>query len=641
MWQPAKDLLNHSRMVAFMRSVNQRHGMHLHDFDGLYQWSVEQPAQFWEAIVAFLDIPLSQDPECVLDDSRGMFDAKWFTGAKLNIVNSLLAHKHHNPALISCNENGEIQRLSGLELYQQVARFSHALRQHGITSGDRVAAILPNISEAIIAMLACASIGAIWSCCSPEFGRQAILDRFRQITPRVLIFSDGYQYRGKRYNRLSLMHQLIQSIDSVELSIRVPYLGVEDSMQTPEFASFLETTDTQLDCDELDFNHPLYILYSSGTTGIPKCIVHGAGGTLIQHLKELMLHVNLGTNDTLFYYTSTGWMMWNWMVSGLASGATLVLYDGSPLYPEYDSLLKLVCELDVSVFGCSARYISLLNKHQVKLPALQQSRLRTILSTGSPLLPESYDYVYQTLHPKVQLCSISGGTDIVSCFALGNPMQPVHRGELQGPGLGMAIQVFDEDGHSVTQQKGELVCDRAFPSMPVGFWNDSDRRAYHAAYFERFPDVWTHGDYAEITDNHGVIIYGRSDATLNPGGIRIGTAEIYRQLENFSDIEESLVVAQTTDDDQRILLFIQLASGVKFTDTLCKSIRQQIRQNASIHHVPDVIYAVTDLPRTYSGKLAELAVTHQLHGRQVSNIAALVNPDCLAQFSQLEALEHG
>jgi acetoacetyl-CoA synthetase len=577
----------------------------------------------------------------------------WFPGARLNFAENLLRESENDIAIIFRDERGARRELNHTELAGEVARVAGALRAAGIQPGDRVAGFLPNIPEAVIAMLAAASCGAIWSSCSPDFGAAGVLDRFGQIAPRVLFVADGYRYGGKEIDSLGRVREIVEAIPSIERVVAVPLLraslaaddlaGIRAAESWECFAE--RGANVPMRFEQLPFDHPLCVLYSSGTTGLPKCLVHGAGGTLIQHLKEHQLHTAVVHGDRVFYFTTCGWMMWNWLVSALASGATIVLYDGSPMPPHApDVLWTMAAEERVTIFGTSAKFLALSEKHGVKPAHSHDLRaLRTILSTGSPLAAHSYDYVARDVKPGVQLSSISGGTDIISCFALGNPMLPVHRGELQCRGLGMAVDVFDPDAKPLRGAAGELVCTRPFPSMPVAFWNDPDGAKYRAAYFEFFPGVWRHGDWAEITANDGVVIYGRSDATLNPGGVRIGTSEIYRQVEQIDEILESVVVGQQVHspqgDDERVVLFVRLRDGFTLDEALRDRIRHALRINASPHHVPRVIVQVADIPRTISGKITEMAVRDVIHGRAVKNTDALANPAALELFKNLPELD--
>src|SRR5690554_1054854 len=564
-----------------------------------------------------------------------MTEARWFSDATLNYAAHLLQGPAEQPALISISESGERRQLSFAELNAHVAGLQRSLRAAGVVAGDRVAAILPNGWQAVVGLLATSSLGAVWSSCSPDFGSRGVVDRFGQIEPKILIACGSYQYAGKRIDLGQRLAEVLPQLPSLEQLVVVgapAQRPASSAVTVTDWDSFYQPGGVPTFLP-LPFDHPLYILYSSGTTGVPKCIVHRSGGVLLQHLKELGLHTDLNTGDRLFYYTTCGWMMWNWLVSGLAVGATLVLYDGAPFHPHPERLIDLIDSEGINAFGISARYLAALEKEQVR-PTLshQLDSLRCILSTGSPLSPEGFDYVYRDIKPDVQLSSISGGTDIVSCFALGSPTLPVWRGELQGAGLGMAVEVWNEDGHRVSGEKGELVCTRAFPSMPLGFWNDADDSRYRAAYFERFPGIWAHGDYAEQTEHGGLIIHGRSDAVLNPGGVRIGTAEIYRQVERMEEVVESVAVGQQWQGDVRVVLFVLLRDGVELDEQLQQRIRSEIRQHASPRHVPARILAVKDIPRTRSGKIVELAVRNVVHGQPVSNTEALANPEALAYF---------
>ncbi len=590
-WQPAPDVVNNSQMQQFMHFVSMRYQLSLSNYAALYQWSINDSELFWAAIWDFCQVIASEPWHSILTNADQMPGATWFSGAKLNFAENLLRHRGQNRALVFHNESGVQRELSYDALYLEVAKLAAALRAMGVTVNDRVAGFLPNMPETIIAMLATTSIGAIWSSCSPDFGEHGVLDRFGQIQPKVLFTTDGYFYNGKSFSSLGKAAALERDIPVIEQIIVIPFVTAQPDVSTLKkavlYADFIQPLATTIEFTPLPFNHPIYILYSSGTTGKPKCIVHGAGGVLLQHLKELVLHTDLRPTDTLFYFTTCGWMMWNWQMSALATGATLVLYDGSAFYPGSTQLFNLLEHEKITVFGTSAKFISSVEKFNLDpIKTHDLSALRTILSTGSPLLPMNFTYVYEHIKHDVCLSSISGGTDIVSCFALGNPMLPVYLGELQCRGLGLRVEVYDEAGHSVRNQKGELVCTAPFPVMPIYFWNDPSGEKYQAAYFNKFPGVWAHGDFAEITQHDGVIIYGRSDAVLNPGGIRIGTAEIYRQVETLPEIVESLVIGQEWQGDTRIVLFVKLRPDSTLDNALIQKIKQLIRQNASPHHVP-------------------------------------------------------
>ncbi|WP_133126829.1 acetoacetate--CoA ligase [Legionella nagasakiensis] len=640
-WQPKHP--EASRMWQFMRFVEHIHQQKFVDYQQLHTWSVQQPALFWQALCEFFAIHFDKPTTEVLNHYSHMMEARWFTGATLNYAQRLLSQPGERIALICINEQGTREVLTYRELRHQVASCAAGLKKLGIGKGDRIAGFMPNVAYTIIIFLAAASIGAIWSSCSPDFGVPAAVDRLGQIAPKILFLCDGHQYHGKTHDNLAKANELTTLIPSLQHLVVCPLMNntihANATDKTILWNDFIQPTN-ELPFVSLPFAHPLYILFSSGTTGKPKCIVHSAGGALLQHIKELGLHTDLKPEDNLFFYTTCGWMMWNWMVSVLALGATLTLYEGSPTFPAADRLFKLIDEENISVFGTSAKFLSAVEKEGVQPKnnyALK--RLRCILSTGSPLLPKNYDFVYEQIKPDLQLSSISGGTDIVSCFALGNPILPVYRGELQCFGLGMSVDVFNEQGQSIREARGELVCTKPFPSMPIGFWQDPDNQLYKHAYFERFPGVWAHGDFAEITSHNGLIIYGRSDAVLNPGGVRIGTAEIYRQVEKIPEVLDSVVISQDWDDDVRIILFVKLHEGNPLDETLKSTIRQTIRTHASPRHVPAKILQVADIPRTINGKVVELAVRQVVHGQTVQNLQSLANPQALDHFKNIQELQ--
>lgn len=641
-WKPTPDAIERSQMMAFLKFINQTHHLHLQNYAELYAWSIQHSTFFWAAIWNFNQVIASNPWDEILLCSDQMPGAKWFVGSKLNFAENLLRYRDSKPALIFYNEQGERRIYSYEQLHAETQQLAAAMRAVGITPHDTVVGFMPNMPETIIAMLATTSIGAIWSSCSPDFGTQGVFDRFNQIQPKMLFATDGYNYNGKIFSCLEKITQLQAQIPSLQKTIIIPYLQkphIFSHVNTILYPDFLVHNPPKLTFTQLPFDHPIYILYSSGTTGAPKCIVHGAGGVLLQHLKELKLHSGLSRDDTFFYFTTCGWMMWNWMVSGLAVGSTLILYDGSPFYPKHSILFDLIEKEKINLFGISAKYLTAAEKAKLEPTKTHDvSSLRCILSTGSPLLPMNYDYVYQKIKQDLQLSSISGGTDIISCFALGNPILPVFSGELQSRGLGLKVEIYDEQGHSVICQKGELVCTAPFPTMPICFWNDPEGKKYHQAYFTRYPNVWTHGDYAEITEHDGVIIYGRSDTLLKPGGIRIGTAEIYRQVEQIEEVAESVVIGQEWNNDIRVVLFVKLQAGSILTSDLKERIKSAIRSNASPHHVPAKIIQVPDIPKTLSGKIVELAIRDVVHNKGVKNQDALANPEALEFFRNLEEL---
>lgn len=642
LWIPDQKTITSSNLQAFINRVKEVTGLPLENYSDLYRWSIEDRPAFWQLLSEFYRVQFHAPPSSALINDS-MPGAQWFPDSTLNYAEHLLKRRDHKTALIFRGENGGRRTLSYDELYQSVAAAQQGLIQAGIKKDDRVAAFMPNCPETIILMLASTALGAIWSSCSPDFGIQGVLDRFGQIEPRLLLTVDGYFYGGKTINCMEKIERIQQKIPSLETTVVVPFANPEPNIKPLKNAvlwpDFCQSSNESVSIVPVEFNHPLFIMYSSGTTGVPKCIVHGHGGTLLQHLKELGLHTDLKEQDTIFYFTTCGWMMWNWLVSSLAIGATVVLFDGSPFYPEPSTLIEMAEEEKVSIFGTSAKYIAALQKAGVK-PATSHNlkHLKAILSTGSPLLHESYDYVFQDVKPDVRLSSISGGTDIISCFALGCPTLPVYRGELQCRGLGMDVHFVDTAGTSLIEEKGELVCQSSFPSMPVGFWNDPDGNKYHNAYFNEFDGIWAHGDYGELTRHDGVIIHGRADALLNPGGVRIGTAEIYRQVEKVEEVLESLAVGQEWEDDTRIVLFVQLRDGITLNDGLIQKISHTIRSNTTPRHVPAKILQVTDIPRTISGKIVELAVREVIHNRPVKNTDALANPSALQLYKNRQEL---
>ncbi|NVK40658.1 MAG: acetoacetate--CoA ligase [Oceanospirillaceae bacterium] len=644
LWTPDPARIAGSQIAHFIGHLNRHNGLSLQGFDDLYRWSLEDCETFWSDLWDWSGVIAAAKGETVLQHPGRMPGARWFPDARLNFAENLLRRSDHGTAVVFRDETDARRSLSHAELYQRVAELASALRHFGIRPGDRVAGYMPNIPETLIGMLATSAVGGVWSSCSPDFGVHGVVDRFGQIAPRVLLSADGYRYNGKRLDCLERVGVIASQIDSIEQLLIVPHLEDNPDLSRLKGARLLadsvDTGTTDIHFEQLPFDHPLYILYSSGTTGVPKCIVHGAGGSLLQHLKEHRLHTDLGDGDLLFYYTTCGWMMWNWLVSALASDCSILLYDGSPTAPKPEHLWDIAEQEGVSAFGASAKYFAALEKAGVcpgKSHSLQ--RLRSVLSTGSPLTHESFDYIYRDIKQDLQLSSISGGTDIISCFALGCPVLPVYKGELQCRGLGMAVEIFDTDGTPLPRGKGELVCTRPFPAMPIGFWNDPDGKRYHDAYFARFENVWAHGDFAELTEHDGMIIHGRSDAVLNPGGVRIGTAEIYRQAESLDEVLESICIGQPWQGDVRVVLFVRLRDGVTLDDELRDRIRRRIRENTTPRHVPSKILQVSDIPRTISGKIVELAVRSIVMGEEVQNRDALANPQALELFRDLPELQ--
>jgi acetoacetyl-CoA synthetase len=644
LWLPGARRLREANINRFMQLIRMERDPGVVDYQSLYRFSIDSPKAFWRAVWEFGGV-IGTPGDLTVENFELMPGARWFPDGSLNFAENLLRYRDDREALLFRSETGLASSLTYKQLYKQVAGVASALRKSGVEPGDRVAGYMPNLPETVIAMLATTSIGAIWSSCSPDFGINGVVDRFEQIDPKVLFCAAAYTYNGKQHDCLVRAREIQKRIESIQKIVVTPYVDSEPNLSTLENAelltSFSDDDATEIEFARLPFDHPVYILYSSGTTGVPKCITHGAGGTLLQILKEHLLHVDVKRDDRLFYYTTCGWMMWNWLVNGLATGATLVLYEGSPFHPGPEAMFDLVDDLGITIFGTSAKSISAWQKAGVK-PRESHSlaTLKSILSTGSPLAPASFDYVYEDIKQDLCLSSIAGGTDIVSCFACGCPLLPVYRSEIQCLALGMAVQILRDDGSLAdVNETGELCCVQSFPSMPVCFWGDEGGSKYQAAYFEQYPDIWAHGDFAKLTEHGGMVIFGRSDATLNPGGVRIGTAEIYRQVESLDAVLESICIGQDWDDDVRVVLFVHLREGVSLNDELQTRIRKVIRENATPRHVPARIVQVSDIPRTVSGKIVELAVRNIIHGRAVKNVDALANPEALELFKDLPELQ--
>jgi acetoacetyl-CoA synthetase len=643
LWQPDRERIRRSQMFRFIESVNETFSLHLNTYPELHRWSVQELETFWEYYRTYSGIQFSRPPDKVLS-TRSMPGARWFEGAELNYAQNLLADPSGKTAIISKVEGRPLTTLSYSDLAQQVKQFGAALLELGIQPGDRVAGFMPNIPETVIAMLGATAIGAVWTSCSPDFGAQGLKDRFGQVEPSVLVCVDGYFYNGKSFPVLDTVNALVHETKHLKHVVVVPFM---DPAMDPAQVEFSETSlwDDFLKADPsgfryqpFAFNHPLFIMYSSGTTGLPKCIVHGTGGTLLQHHKEHALHTDIGPEDVVFYYTTCGWMMWNWLVSALAQKATIVLYEGSPGFPDLHALWDLIDEAGVTVFGTSPKFLSQNIKDKI-VPSKGSvfPTLRTILSTGSPLDEECFRWVYHNVKADLQLSSISGGTDIISCFMLGNPMLPVHCEEIQCLGLGMDVVALDSKGHPVLNQKGELACRSPAPSMPVSFWDDPDGSKYSEAYFEKTPGIWLHGDYIEVRASGGVVVYGRSDATLNPGGVRIGTAEIYRIVERLEEVMDSLVIGVEEDNDLRVLLFLVLKDGRDLDADFKSKIQQTLRREATSRHVPHEMYSVGAVPKTLNGKKMELAVREIFQGTQTENRSSMSNPECLKDYEVISS----
>jgi len=641
LWKPDNNQQTHFN--HFIDLVNSKYELDLKTYDDLYDWSVNNISQFWENTLDYSDIVYSGTYDRVIDNLKIKPGVKWFPGISLNFAENLLKYRDDKTAIISKIENHPQRKITYHQLFVEVEKLAAALRDLGVTRGDRVAGFLPNIPEAIIATLATASIGAIWSSSSPDFGIKSVTDRFSQIKPKIIFSASAYLYNGKSYSSIEKLQEIIKQLPTIQTVVIIDYLNTgPDLSKIPnsiDYETLLSNDPDPIDFEQVAFDHPLYVLYTSGTTGLPKSIVHGTGGTLVQHKKEFLLHCDVDREDVVFYYTTCGWMMWNWLVSFLSTGATIVLYDGSPFHPDPKAMWDMIDELGITIFGTSAKFIDACKNNDLSPKTFSHlSTLRTILSTGSPLVDESFDYVYEHVKPSVQLGSISGGTDLISCFALSSPVLPVYRGELQCRGLGMDVDAFDENGNSVRNKKGELVCKSPFPSMPVFFWNDDSGDKYRKAYFDKFPSVWAHGDFIEINERGGLKIFGRSDATLNPGGVRIGTAEIYRVVEAFNEVGDSLVIGQEWEGDQRMILFLKLSDSYEINDNLIQKIKQSIRAACSPRHVPEIILPTEDIPYTISGKKVEIAVKKIIDGEDVVNRDALANPESLDLYISIPEL---
>ena len=639
LWTPSESDIEAANLTAFMAQVNRRYDLDIADYDALYRWSIDEAESFWSEVWDFCEI-IGDRGARILVDGDDIERAQWFPDARLNFAENLLREHSDDTAIYFRAEDQVEYRLSWRELQAQVASVAAWLRARGLRPGDRVAAYLPNMPEAVVAMLAATSLGAVWTSTSPDFGVDSVVDRFGQTEPRFLFSVDGYFYNGKKHEINAKLDEICAQVPSIEAVVQVEFAAFGRRDASVAWEEIIAAPASGIDFVPCGFNDPLFVLYSSGTTGKPKCITHKVGGTLIQHLKEQRLHCDIKPGDRVFYFTTLGWMMWNWLVSALASRAALVLYDGSPFYPDGEVLWRYAQDVSMTLFGTSAKYLDAMKKAELRPAAkFDLPALRMLTSTGSVLAPETFDYVYESIKSDLCLASISGGTDIVSCFVLGCPIRPVYRGEAQCRGLGLAVDVFDDDGNSLRGEKGELVCTRTFPSQPVYFWGDETGEKYHDAYFARFDNVWHHGDYVRLTERDGIVIYGRSDATLNPGGVRIGTAEIYRHVEQIEEVLESIVIGQDWDNDVRVVLFVVLREGLTLDDTLADRIRRTVREKCTPRHVPARIVQVAEIPRTKSGKIVELAVREVVHGRPVKNLHSLANPDALELYRNLPELQ--
>lgn len=645
LWKPSDERIKKSRMYEFMQKINSKYGKNFKDYSELYQWSIDSIPEFWEEMWDEAGIIASKKYDSVIDDLKKMPGAKWFSGATLNFAENLLRYRDDKTAIVFKGELLDVTRISYAQLYDEVARVADSLKKHGIKPGDRIVGFMPNMPQTIIAMLAATSLGATWSSCSPDFGVKGVLDRFGQIKPRIIFTANGYAFKGKTFNSLDILSEILKELPSIEKVVVIPYTEknpdiskIKNAILIDDFKS--KEANLKIDFVQLPFDHPLYIMYSSGTTGLPKCMVQSAGGILIHHLKELMLHSNLRRDDTIFYFTTCGWMMWNWLTSALGVGATLVLFDGNPFSPGPEVLWKLAQDEKITVFGTSAGYIAALMATGLKPgKEFDLTPLKAVLSTGSPLSIEGFEFVYNDIKQDIQLASIAGGTDLNGCFALGNPMGPVYAGELQCRGLAMKVEAFDENGKPVVGQQGELVCTAPFPSMPIYFWDDPKGEKYHSAYFDVYPNIWRHGDFIDINERGGVVFYGRSDATLNPGGVRIGTADIYRIVEQIPEVEDSIVIGQNWKNDIRVILFVKTKAGQQLNKELIDKIKKELRTQASPRHVPAITLPVNEIPYTLNMKKVELAVKNVVEGKKVLNRDSLRNPDCLDQFKDIPELQ--